>query len=50
MNPYVTGKTGLADSGLYKTLGKDRDRDSRDEADRDPYAMARSLKESCGMI
>ena len=51
MNPYVTGKTGIADGGLYKTLGnKDRDRDSRDEADRDPYAMARSLKESCGMI
>lgn len=53
MNPYVTGKTGIADGGLYKTLGKDRDRDrdySRDEADRDPYAMARSLKESCGMV
>ena len=51
MNPYVTGKTGIADGGLYKTLGnKDRDRDSRDEGDRDPYAMARSLKESCGMI
>lgn len=51
MNPYVTGKTGIADGGLYKTLGnKDRERDPRDESDRDPYAMARSLKESCGMI